>query len=69
MLADGVHPDEIRELWVTDGDVAGDALGVAVAGPVAEDGGHVQHNMLAVLVKGGESWDAWWSGWLAGDVG
>ena len=65
MLADGVHPDEVWELGVADRDVARDALGVAVAGPAAEDGGHVQHNVLAVLVEGGEGWDAWCGGRLA----
>lgn len=39
VLAEGVHPDVMGELGVTDGDVAGYAFGEAFAREVAEDGG------------------------------
>ena len=50
MLANWVHPDEVLVLGVAHTDVAGDTLGVAVAGPVAEDGGHVHQDVLAVFL-------------------
>lgn len=59
MLPDGVHPDEVRELGVADADMARDALGVAVARPVAEDGRHVHDDVPAVLLEGRERGDSY----------
>jgi hypothetical protein len=61
MFANGIHPDQTWELWIADRNVAGDALRVTIASPVAEDGRHMQHDMLAVLVERGKSRDAWHS--------
>lgn len=58
VLANGVHPDQVGKLGIAHADVAGDALGVAIASPATEDGCHVQHNVLAVLMerrKGGDA--------------
>ena len=49
-----ICPKEEWVFWVADGDVAGHAFGVAVAGPVTEDGSHVVEGPEAV---GGEGWE------------
>lgn len=62
MFANRIHPDETGKLWVADRNVARNTLRVTMASPVAENGGHMQHNVLTVLVKGGESRNAWHTG-------
>lgn len=58
VLANWVHPDEVVELRVPDADMTRDALGESNARPVAEDGGHVQGDVSAVLIVRAEGWDA-----------
>lgn len=58
MLADRVHPDVVADFGVAHADVARDALDVAYACPVAERGGHVRGDVLAVFSVGDELGDA-----------
>jgi hypothetical protein len=56
--ANWVHPDAVRELRIPHADVAGDALGETIPRPVAEHGGHVHADVLAMLLEGDEGGDA-----------
>lgn len=55
--ADRVHPDEVVKLGIPHADVAGDTLCEIDASPVAEDGCHVQRNVLAMLIVSTEGGD------------
>ncbi len=59
MAPNRVHPDAVGELGVAHADMARDALGEADASPVPEDGGHVQDDVLAVLLEGLEMRNTW----------
>lgn len=50
MLANRVHPNQVRELRVAHTDVSGDALSETDASPVAEHSRHMDDNVLAVLL-------------------
>ena len=54
-----VHPKEGRVFRVAQGDVSAHAFGVAVAGPVPEEGGHVGEGPEAMSGEGGVGGDAW----------
>jgi hypothetical protein len=57
VLANGVHPDAVFVFGVTNADMARDALSVAHAGPIAEYSGHVQADVLPMLIERVKSWD------------
>jgi hypothetical protein len=58
VLANGVHPHQMRELGVADTDVTGDALGEAHTCPITEDGSHVEGNVTTMLIEGAEGGNA-----------
>ena len=58
VFSDRIHPNEVWELGVPHTDVARDAFCVAIPGPIAENSGHMHHNVFAMLIVRVELWNA-----------